>query len=83
MFKNLLYRAINGKEQITEPILMREFEENPEYLKALCELKESVKSDKRELISKDEYMIKQSLYGEKQVITQLKNSGIPVKSSNQ
>lgn len=78
MFKNLLYRAINGKEQITEPILMREFEENPEYLKALCELKESVKSDKRELISKDEYMIKQSLYGEKQVITQLKNSGIPM-----
>lgn len=41
MFKNLLYRAINGKEQITEPILMREFEENPEYLKALWSLRKA------------------------------------------
>lgn len=78
MLDKLFYRAVNGKEEITSPIVIKDFNENPYNLTRLLELKEKVKGDKSKHIAREEYSIKQSIMGEKNVIFELKNSDIPM-----
>jgi len=78
MLDKLFYRAVNGKEEITSPIVIKDFNENPYNLTRLLELKEKVKGDKSKHIAREEYSIKQSLLGEKNVIFELKNSDVPM-----
>lgn len=78
MLDKLFYRAVNGKEEITSPVVIKDFNENPYNLTRLLELKEKVKGDKSKHIAREEYSIKQSVLGEKNVIFELKNSDIPM-----
>lgn len=78
MLDKLFYRAVNGKEEITSPVVIKDFNENPYNLTRLLELKEKVKGDKSKHIAREEYSIKQSIMGEKNVIFELKNSDIPM-----
>lgn len=73
IFKNLL-----GIREIKSPIFYKDFtEENPNLAK-LVELKNKVKSSKREYIEKDIAFLKTGIQGEKNVYFELKNSFIPM-----
>lgn len=73
-----VYRLINGKKEITEPIFLKEFQRENDQLKDLMELSKRVSSNKKEFIERDITYLKQGLDGEKNVCYELKNSFIPM-----
>lgn len=74
---SFFYKLLN-KRTIISPIFLKEFEDDNKQLQDLNELLERVFSDKKSLINRDIFFIKQALYGEKNVYSELKNSFIPM-----
>ncbi|SFC49283.1 HRDC domain-containing protein [Clostridium uliginosum] len=75
---SFLDRLFNVKRTITEPIFLKEFENSNNTLNDLQELSNKVISNKKRLIDRDIFFLKQTLYGEKNVYNELKNSFIPM-----
>lgn len=73
-----IFDKLLNKRTITSPIFLKEFEDNNKQLQELNNLLEKVSSDKKNLINRDIFFIKQELYGEKNVYNELKNSFIPM-----
>lgn len=73
-----IFDKLLNKRTITSPIFLKEFEDNNKQLQDLNNLLEKVSSDKKNLINRDIFFIKQELYGEKNVYNELKNSFIPM-----
>lgn len=80
LIEKAMYRLINGKKEITEPIFLKEFEMENDQLKDLIELSNKIVSNKKELIERDITYLKQGLSGEQNVYYELKNSFIPMLS---
>lgn len=73
-----IFDKLLNKRTITNPIFLKEFEDNNKQLQDLNDLLEKVSSDKKTLINRDIFFIKQEIYGEKNVYNELKNSFIPM-----
>lgn len=78
LLEKAMYRLLNGKKEITEPIFLKEFEKENKQLRDLIELSKKVTSNKKELIERDILYLKHGLYGENNVYYELKNSFIPM-----
>lgn len=78
LVEKALFRLMNGKKEITEPIFLKEFEKENDQLKDLIELSKKVDLSKKELIEKDILYLKHGLNGENNVYYELKNSFIPM-----
>ena len=73
IFKNLL-----GIREIKSPVFYKEFIDENRQLIDLIELRDKVKSNKREYIERDIAFLKNGVQGEKNVYFELKNSFIPM-----
>lgn len=67
-----------GIRKIKTPVFYNEFSEENENLNDLIDLKEKVKSDKRDYIERDIELFESRIQGEKNVYLELKNSSIPM-----
>lgn len=72
IFKNLL-----GIREIKSPIFYKEFKEENRQLFDLIELRDKVKSNKKEYIESDITFLKAGIQGERNVYFEIKNSFIP------
>ena len=73
IFKNLL-----GIREIKSPIFYKEFKEENRQLFDLIELRDKVKSNKKEYIERDITFLKAGIQGERNVYFEIKNSFIPM-----
>lgn len=73
ILKNLL-----GIREIKSPMFYKEFREENKQLLDLIELRDKVKSSKREYIERDIAFLKAGIQGEENVYFELKNSFIPM-----
>lgn len=76
--KKIIHKILNGKNKITKPIFLKEFEKDSDELKELIELSNKVTSNKKEAIKNDISNLKQDLKGIENVYNELKNSSVPM-----
>jgi Nuclease-related domain/HRDC domain len=78
LFEKLVYRVMNGKEQITGPTFIKDFTMENELLVNLSKLFNSITNDtKKSYIERDISLMKYGLQGEQNVYYELKNSFLP------
>lgn len=73
-----ILKKIFGIRDIKSPIFYKEFREENRQLLDLIELRDKVKSNKKEYIERDIAFLKAGIQGEKNVYFELKNSFIPM-----
>lgn len=76
--KKIIYKILNGKNKITKPVFLKEFEKDNAALKELTELSNKITSNKKTLIKNDISNLKQDIEGIENVYNELKNSSIPM-----
>lgn len=73
-----IFDKLLNKRTLTNTVFLKEFENDNKQLQDLNDLLEKVNGDKKNLINRDIFFIKQALYGENNVYNELKNSFIPM-----